>query len=455
MSCASCHNDGGSDGRVWDLTGMGEGLRNTVSLRGKGGMAHGFLHWSANFDEVQDFEGQIRALAGGTGLMTDAAFNQGTRNQPLGDPEGGPECRPGCARGIRCFPQRLLAEPASQCRRHADRRRCRPAKQSSPQKAARSATAEANFTESGAATLRDVGTIRQPGSGKRLGAPLTGHRSRRLCVKFGGPRRICTTARRRRWKPRCARTTESRSATRDLSKLGRYLQQIDGQEPAPPASSVGLVAAYAFDEGVGVFGADASGNANTGTLTNGPLWTSGKNGGALQFDGVDDRVRVNDAAVLDLSLAATFEAWVYPTVAPSGWRTILQKEADAYIFAASGESTPASGGTFNGVCCIVVSAPAALPVNTWTHLAASYDGAQIRLYVNGVQVNAVAASGSYEQNANPLWIGGNAPYGEHFTGQARRPAHLQPRAHGCGDPDRYEYAGRWNTAAGGWDGRRR
>ncbi len=63
MSCASCHNDGGGDGRVWDLTGMGEGLRNTVSLRGKGGMAHGFLHWSANFDEVQDFEGQIRALS--------------------------------------------------------------------------------------------------------------------------------------------------------------------------------------------------------------------------------------------------------------------------------------------------------------------------------------------------------------------------------------------------------
>jgi YVTN family beta-propeller protein len=41
MSCASCHNDGGGDGRVWDLTGMGEGLRNTISLRGKGGMAHG------------------------------------------------------------------------------------------------------------------------------------------------------------------------------------------------------------------------------------------------------------------------------------------------------------------------------------------------------------------------------------------------------------------------------
>ena len=73
MSCASCHNDGGDDGRIWDLTGMGEGLRNTINLRGRAG-AQGFLHWSGNFDEVQDFEGQIRTLAGGTGLMADADF---------------------------------------------------------------------------------------------------------------------------------------------------------------------------------------------------------------------------------------------------------------------------------------------------------------------------------------------------------------------------------------------
>ena len=89
MSCASCHNDGGQDGRVWDLTGFGEGLRNTISLRGRAG-GQGFLHWSNNFDEVQDFEGQIRTLAGGTGLMTDAQFNAGTRSQPLGDREGRP-----------------------------------------------------------------------------------------------------------------------------------------------------------------------------------------------------------------------------------------------------------------------------------------------------------------------------------------------------------------------------
>ncbi len=63
ISCASCHNDGGQDGRVWDLTGFGEGLSNTTSLRGRAG-AQGFLHWSNNFDEVQDFEGQIREPRG-------------------------------------------------------------------------------------------------------------------------------------------------------------------------------------------------------------------------------------------------------------------------------------------------------------------------------------------------------------------------------------------------------
>ncbi len=87
MSCASCHNDAGDDGRVWDFTGVGEGLRNTASLLGHGNQ--GMLHWSGNFDEFQDFEAQIRAFAGGTGLMADAEFNSGTISQPLGDPKSG------------------------------------------------------------------------------------------------------------------------------------------------------------------------------------------------------------------------------------------------------------------------------------------------------------------------------------------------------------------------------
>ncbi len=82
MSCASCHADGGEDGMVWDFTQRGEGLRRTISLEGRRGTGHGKLHWSANFDEVQDFENDIRAFFGGTGFMTDDDF-AATRD-PLG-----------------------------------------------------------------------------------------------------------------------------------------------------------------------------------------------------------------------------------------------------------------------------------------------------------------------------------------------------------------------------------
>jgi hypothetical protein len=86
MACASCHNDGDQDGRVWDFTQFGEGLRNTITLRGHG-TGHGRLHWSANFDEVQDFEGQIRGFARGIGLMSNEDF--AATSSPLGAPKAG------------------------------------------------------------------------------------------------------------------------------------------------------------------------------------------------------------------------------------------------------------------------------------------------------------------------------------------------------------------------------
>lgn len=77
MSCAACHQDGDHDGRTWDFTDRGEGLRNTTNLRGRAGMAHGNVHWTANFDEIQDFEHDIRGPFAGTG------FIDGEVNDPL------------------------------------------------------------------------------------------------------------------------------------------------------------------------------------------------------------------------------------------------------------------------------------------------------------------------------------------------------------------------------------
>ena len=87
ISCATCHVDGGSDNRVWDFTGRGEGLRRTPSLRGRGGMDHGNVHWSGNFDEIQDFEHDMRGPFGGTGFLSEADF--AATSDTLGAPKAG------------------------------------------------------------------------------------------------------------------------------------------------------------------------------------------------------------------------------------------------------------------------------------------------------------------------------------------------------------------------------
>jgi hypothetical protein len=87
ISCASCHLEGGQDGRIWDFTDRGLGLRNTIDLRGRAGLGHGNLHWTANFDEIQDFENEARDVFGGTGFLSDAQFAQ--TSDPLGSPKAG------------------------------------------------------------------------------------------------------------------------------------------------------------------------------------------------------------------------------------------------------------------------------------------------------------------------------------------------------------------------------
>jgi MYXO-CTERM domain-containing protein len=89
MSCGACHFEGIDDGRVWDFSSRGEGLRNTVALLGRSGTEHGPLNWTGNLDEIQDFEHQIRDLFDGRGFLPDDLLGVGTRNDPLGDPKAG------------------------------------------------------------------------------------------------------------------------------------------------------------------------------------------------------------------------------------------------------------------------------------------------------------------------------------------------------------------------------
>ncbi len=181
----------------------------------------------------------------------------------------------------------------------------------------------------------------------------------------------------------------------------------------------GLVAAYGFDEGIGTTTADQSGHGNTGTLSN-ATWaggTAGKFGNALSFNGTNAFVSVADSASLDLTNAMTVEAWVKPTSLGS-WNTVVFKERPSYyayaLYANTGTNRP-SANVFTSVDNDT-RGTAQLPLNAWSHLAMTYDGNMLTLYVNGVQAAQLLAPGAGVTSANPLKIGGNAIWGEYFSG---------------------------------------
>jgi DNA-binding beta-propeller fold protein YncE/cytochrome c peroxidase len=172
MSCASCHLDGDGDGRIWDFTHRGEGLRNTTDLRGRRGIGHGPLHWTANFDEVQDFEQDIRAHFGGKGFMPNDAFHQGTRHQTLGDPKTGLSAE---LDAMAAYLSSLDKVPPSPFRAADGSLTAEAARGKEIFAAAKCVSCHggADFTDSLTLARHDVGTL-QKTSGQRLNGPLDG-----------------------------------------------------------------------------------------------------------------------------------------------------------------------------------------------------------------------------------------------------------------------------------------
>jgi DNA-binding beta-propeller fold protein YncE len=238
FSCAMCHLDGRQDGRVWDFTQLGEGLRNTTSLRGGAGMGNGLVHWSGNFDEIQDFEIPIRNLFGGLGFMDDAVYNSGNRAPALGAPKAGHSAALDA----------LAAYVASL--NQYDRSPHRNTDGSLTAAGAAGRTVFQNlgcarchagngFTDSAQRRRHDVGTL-GPGSGQRLGGPLLGLDTPSLRGAFGGApylhdgRAETLEAVFQQHNSSGRHGATASLSTQEFNNLMAYLRQIDGSEPAMP-----------------------------------------------------------------------------------------------------------------------------------------------------------------------------------------------------------------------------
>ncbi|WP_025742139.1 PKD domain-containing protein [Aquimarina pacifica] len=236
VSCATCHIDGTQDGRTWDFTDRGEGLRNTISLIGRAGTAHGRVHWSANFDEIQDFENDMRSHFQGTGFMSDGDFNEGTTALTLGDTKAGKsvdlDALTAYIESLNSFdpsPYRndngTLTTAAVAGKSLFEDLQCT------------SCHGGENFTDSNTGRLHDVGTMNTD-SGNRLGKTLIGldvptlrdawatapylHNGAAATIMD-----VLTT-----YNSNDAHGATSTLSTTELSQLEAYIKQIDGTEPA-------------------------------------------------------------------------------------------------------------------------------------------------------------------------------------------------------------------------------
>jgi hypothetical protein len=184
---------------------------------------------------------------------------------------------------------------------------------------------------------------------------------------------------------------------------------------APPE---GLVAGYGFDEGTGTTVADVTANNNAGSVS-GATWATGRFGAALSFDGTDDQVTVPDANSLDLTTGMTLSAYVRPRALGTAWRTVIFKERSGnlvYSLYANQNTSVPIGEITVGTSVTGVKGTTQLPLDAWRHLAVTYDGANLRLYVDAVQVGSVAKTGPLVTSTGALRIGANSIWGERFNG---------------------------------------
>ncbi len=162
----------------------------------------------------------------------------------------------------------------------------------------------------------------------------------------------------------------------------------------------GAVGYWTFDEGAGTTAADSSGNGNTGTLMNGPTWTTGIMSSALQFDGLSNYVNVPSTAALD-AYPLTVAVWLKTSTA-SGVRGLVNK----YV---AGSYNGYNVFLNNGSLCAwyirdtlnYVYDGSGCPFNVtgsndnqWHHVVYIVDAAGGRLYVDGIQKGSLGWAGT-------------------------------------------------------------
>ncbi|TKJ38870.1 MAG: hypothetical protein CEE38_04005 [Planctomycetes bacterium B3_Pla] len=174
---------------------------------------------------------------------------------------------------------------------------------------------------------------------------------------------------------------------------------------------------WTFDEGAGTVALDSSGNGNDGVFVGEPQWVDGVVGGALAFDG-DDYLDCGNGPSLEIRDEITISFWFSVVAFENTWEAILSKgdsayrvsrgggDGDATHFGLSGTSAGGGNGWFNGNTLVTGG--------DWHHFAGTYDGAEGRIYIDGVLDATTEATGQINIEPENFWIGNNSQNTDRF-----------------------------------------
>jgi hypothetical protein len=159
---------------------------------------------------------------------------------------------------------------------------------------------------------------------------------------------------------------------------------------------------------------DLSGNGNNGFEGTQTAFAAGKVAQAFQFNGNPaSSISISDSPSLHITTALTIDAWINPAAGNNGLPSILFKgnvntlaDQPYSIFFLPG-SRQVNLRIGNNTTADAVSSVTALPLNVYTHVAATYDGTTMRIYINGVlDASQTTAIGTLNQtDINPVIIG--------------------------------------------------
>jgi hypothetical protein len=158
---------------------------------------------------------------------------------------------------------------------------------------------------------------------------------------------------------------------------------------------------------------DASG-AHNGALQGGVTFAAGKVGQAFSLDGVSGYVSVPNDAAFNFANAITIDAWVKP--ADGNDRYVVTKAEDSFYLAVGPTVLNKLSFWLNGVSTDWLVGTTDVADNQWHHVAGTYDGSFMRIYVDGHLENSVARSGTISTGSSPVLIGYRPSPTGHYPG---------------------------------------